>query len=359
MAKPSEVSTAIQSVHAAPMQSIQSLIEQSSKELGRALPDGMKPERLVRIALTCIRTTPELGNCTPVSFLGALFTSAQLGIEPVAGQAYLLPFNNSRKINNKWIKVKEVQFILGYKGVFSLFYRHEKAIAIKWAIVKEHDDFDYEYGTQEFLRHKEAKADRGKTVGFWVLAELRNGGKIFKYMSVDECMEHGRKHSKTFDKEANAFNEKSPWVTEPDSMCLKTVSVQLAKTLPLSIEVQRALGADESSREYRKEIDSALDLPDTTNWAESEVVEDESKAEEKKETKATDNHDSKPTNEAFQMSVNALKAKLTKEEYKGVLLEFKVENEIELVNGKRNLFLIQLGKRIALKEENAKNGGDI
>ena len=353
MAKPSEVSTAIQSVQTTPMKSIQSLIEESSKELGRALPDGMKPERLVRIALTCIRTTPELGNCTPVSFLGALFTSAQLGIEPVAGQAYLLPFKNSRKINDKWIKVKEVQFILGYKGVFSLFYRHEKAIAIKWAIVKEHDDFDYEYGTQEFLRHKEAKADRGKTVGFWVLAELRNGGKIFKYMSVDECMEHGRKHSKTFDKEANAFNEKSPWITEPDSMCLKTVAVQLAKTLPLSVEVQRALGADESSREYRKEIDSALDLPDTTSWAESEVLPDEKPkieggTEEKKETK-TDHNDSKSTNEAFQMSVNALKAKLTPEEYKGVLIEFKVENEIELVNGKRNLFLIQLGKRIAMK----------
>ena len=346
MANQKDLSTAIQKTPEA--QTIQSLIEKSAKELGRALPDGMKPDRLVRIALTCIRLNPELGNCTPASLLGALFTSAQLGIEPVAGQAYLLPFDNKRKIGDKWSTVKEVQFVLGYKGVFSLFYRHEKSIAIKWATVKEHDEFDYEYGTEEFLRHKEAKANRGKTVGFWVLAELRNGGKLFKYMSVEECMEHARKHSKTFDKSKNEFYSASPWNTEPDAMCLKTVAVQLAKTLPLSIEIQRALGADESSREYRKEIDTALDLPDTTNWAESEVVEEKpvvAPAEEKKSET-----DAKLTSEAFQLSVNNLKPKLTPEEYKGVLLEFKVENEIELVNGDRNRFLIQLGKHIAMKE---------
>ena len=346
MAKVDQVSHAIQTIQ--PAQTIQTLVEQSAKELGRALPDGMKPERLVRTALTCIRTTPELGNCTPVSFLGALFMSAQLGIEPVAGQAYLLPFNNKRKVGNQWSTVKEVQFVLGYKGVFSLFYRHEKSIAIKWAVVKENDDFDYEYGTEEFLRHKEAKTNRGKTVGFWVLAELRNGGKLFKYMSVEECMEHARKHSKTFDKTKNEFYTASPWNTEPDAMCLKTVAVQLAKTLPLSIEIQRALGADETSREYRKEIDTALDLPDTTSWAESEVVIEKAEAATLPEEQKP--KEDKLTSDAFQTSVNALKSKLTEEEYKGVLLEFKVENEIELITGKRNLFLIQLGKRLKLKE---------
>jgi hypothetical protein len=34
--------------------SLQALIEKSTKELGRALPSHLSPERLVRIALTCI-----------------------------------------------------------------------------------------------------------------------------------------------------------------------------------------------------------------------------------------------------------------------------------------------------------------
>ena len=79
--------------------SIRGLIEKSAKELARALPNHMSPERLGRIALTCVRLNPELAKCTPQSFLGALFVSAQLGLEPVAGLAYLLPFRNNRKID--------------------------------------------------------------------------------------------------------------------------------------------------------------------------------------------------------------------------------------------------------------------
>jgi recombinational DNA repair protein RecT len=54
-------------------------------------------------------------------------------------------------------------------------------------------------------------------------------------------------------------------------MCLKTVLIQLAKLLPLSVELQRALGADETSREYRSGIEDALDLPDTTAWQEPPI----------------------------------------------------------------------------------------
>jgi recombination protein RecT len=251
--------------------SIQQLIEASAAELGKALPEHMRPERLVRIALTCIRQNPTLAECTSASFLGALFTAAQLGLEPVAGRAYLLPFNNKRKVGSEWKTFKEVQFVIGYKGVAELFFRHSKAIALRWGIVKDGDDFDYEKGTKEFLRHKEGKK-RGSTVGFWVMAQIQGGGTPFEYMSVEDCMEHGRRHSKTFNKTENKFSPSSPWATEPDSMCLKTVLLQLSKLLPLSVEVQRALEADESAREFKKEIESALDIPSQTNWTDHEIV---------------------------------------------------------------------------------------
>lgn len=250
--------------------SLQSLIQKSAKELGKALPDHMRPERLVRIALTCVRLNPELGRCTPESFLGALFVSAQLGLEPVAGRAYILPFNNSRKDGNQWITVKEAQFVMGFKGLVDLFFRHDKSVGLNWAVVKKNDEFDYELGTKAFLRHKPAKVDRGPAVGYWVMGEISGGGKPFLYMSADECLEHGRKHSKTFDKKANNgkgdFYAKSPWRTDPDSMSLKTVLIQVGKVLPLSLELQRALTADETSREFRSGVEDALDLPTTNNW---------------------------------------------------------------------------------------------
>ena len=344
------VARKVQDAQVQPTQSIQSLIEQSAKELGKALPEHMRPERLVRIALTNIRLNPKLSECTPASFLGALFTAAQLGIEPVGGRAYLLPFNNRRKVGNEWKSFKEVQFIMGYKGVAELFYRHEKSVMLSWSAVKEGDDFGYEYGTNEFLRHVPAKTKRGKTVGYWALAKLAGGGSPFLYMSIEECMDHAKRHSKSFDKKEEKFDDNSPWITEPDSMCLKTVFIQLAKTLPLSVEVQRALGADESSREYRREIDSALDLPDTTNWNQEpaetvEPVEVEKKTESAK-PKVNGNGDA-----AFQASILALREKLTNEEFDGVLQVFGVKEIVELSTDKRNAFLIQLGKRVAMKED--------
>lgn len=246
-------------------QGIESMIDASVRELKQALPAHMSAERLARIALTCVRMNPTLSECTPLSFMGALFTSAQVGIEPVADQAYILPFNNSRKVGGEWKTLKEAQFILGYRGLASLFFRHEKTIALSWGVVKENDEFDYQKGTDSFLHHKPAKTNRGETVGYWVVAEIAGGGKPFEYMSVEECMEHGKKHSKSA--QNGNFGPKSPWTTNPDSMCLKTVLKQLMKLLPCSVELRRAVAADETSREFKHDIGDALDIPDNTNWS--------------------------------------------------------------------------------------------
>ena len=76
---------------------IPSVIKNSVKELEKAVPNCMNAERLCRIALTTVRLNPKLAECTPESFLGALFQAAQLGLEPnVEGQAYLIPYTNKK-----------------------------------------------------------------------------------------------------------------------------------------------------------------------------------------------------------------------------------------------------------------------
>lgn len=270
MATASEV---VKAVQAAPKAvSVQELINKSVKELGRALPDHMNPERLARIALTCIRLNPQLGQCTPESFMGALFTAAQVGIEPVAGRAYILPFrNNRKKSDGSWHSVMEAQFILGYKGMGELFYRHEKAVDLAWGIVHEHDEFYYELGTNASLKHKPSMKDRGEPIAYWVMATLKSGGKPFSVMSREDCRLHGLRHSKSVDKKTGNFLPSSPWATSFDAMALKTVLVQLAKLLPLSVELQRAISADETSRDFRYGVEDAFDLPDTTDWTKTAV----------------------------------------------------------------------------------------
>lgn len=264
---------------------LQEMIEKSSKELSRALPVHMRPERLVRIALTCIRQNPKLAECTSESFVGALLTSAQLGIEPVMGRGYLLPFNNKRKIGNDWKVFKEVTFLLGYRGIAELFYRHEKGTVLNWGVVKEKDDFEYEYGTNAYLKHRPKNGERGNTVGYWVMATLQNKEKSFMVMSKAECIEHGKKHSKTWVTEEYIngskvkcephFLKDSPWVTDEDSMCLKTDLIQLSKLLPLSFEVQQALQSDETSRDYKEGVRDAMEMPITTQWEKEDAQEAE------------------------------------------------------------------------------------
>lgn len=268
-----------------PTKSLRTMIEEASKELGRALPQHLRAERLVRIALTNIRTVPELAKCSPESFLGALFTAAQLGVEPVAGRAYILPFNNSRKKpDGTWHTVKEAQFVMGYRGLVELFYRHEKSLMLNWGVVKAKDEFSYELGTEAFLKHIPASGDRGETIGFYVIADLGKA-KPFHYMSLAECLEHGKKHSKTYDKKAEKFFDNSPWQTSREAMCLKTVLNQLCKVLPLSFELQQAIEQDESSREYHHGLGNVLEVPSSTNWDESKQTEPEPEPPEENSSK--------------------------------------------------------------------------
>lgn len=250
--------------------SIVQIIQASVKELEKAVPSCMSAERLARIAVTTIRLNPKLAECTPQSFLGALFQSAQLGLEPnVEGQAYLIPYTNSKNQNGKWVRVPEVQFQIGYKGYIELFYRHSNAVSIDMHTVYENDTFEHSYGTEAYIKHIPSLKDRGEAIAYYAVAKLKNGGVLFKVMSKDACIEHGKTHSKVFDKETKTFKKDSPWAKEPDAMCKKTVLIQLTKLLPKSVELQKALAMDNTTKSVVKA--DMFEVPDETNWNEQVI----------------------------------------------------------------------------------------
>ena len=257
-------------------------------ELGKALPSFMTPERFVRIAVTSMRLNPKLAECTQMSILGALFQSAQLGLEPnIEGQAYLIPYNNSKQIvdpdtgRKKWVKRYECQFQIGYKGYIELFYRHGAALTLDMHTVYENDIFEYSYGTNPYLKHCPVLKDRGEPVAYYAVATLRNGGSIFKVMSKDECVEHGKTHSKcyitrewddrskTYVPVTPHFEASSPWAKDLNAMCKKTVLIQLAKLLPKSVELQKALAMDNTTKSVIQA--DMFAIPDETNWDENQT----------------------------------------------------------------------------------------
>ncbi|QRY62709.1 recombinase RecT [Gordonia sp. PDNC005] len=204
------------------------LIERMKPEIGRALPKHMNPDRMARIATTVLRQTPALARCTPESFLGALLTASQLGLEPgPLGEAYLVPYGTT------------VTFIPGYRGLVKLAWQSGKLQSFNAHIVYENDDFDYSYGLAPTLTHKPAMTNRGPAIAAYAAAVFKDGGSVFEVMSVED-IEAIRKRSKS--------GNNGPWKTDWAAMARKTVTKQLAKWMPLSSEFAEAVVRDGTAR---------------------------------------------------------------------------------------------------------------
>lgn len=263
------------------VETLEEFIEQRKIQLQQLLPANMTVDRFLRIAYTALRLNPKLADCTQQSIMGALLQSAQLGLEPnTEGQAYIIPYTNTKYVNGKRTSVPEAQFQIGYKGYIELFYRHGAAQVIDMHTVYENDKFEYTYGSQPYLKHCPVLQNRGEVVAYYAVAMLRNGGSVFKVMSKEECIEHGKTHSKCFitkkwDDNARTyvsvephFDPNSPWSKDLNAMCKKTVLIQLAKLLPKSVELQKALAMDSTTKTVFKP--DMFEAQDETNWEATE-----------------------------------------------------------------------------------------
>jgi recombination protein RecT len=234
---------------------IRTLLERMKPELAKVLPKHLEPDRILRIALTEIRRNPKLLDASRESLLGAVMLSAQLGLEPgPLGHCYLIPYYNSKT------KSYEVQFQLGYKGMLDLVRRSGQIEMIDAHVVYENDEFDYQYGLEPKLYHKPSLKTRGKPIAVYAIAKFKDGGFSYLVMSIED-IEKIRKRSKTPDN--------GPWVTDWEAMAKKTVIKQLCKYLPLSIEVQRNIAVDETTKKVNEDLESPdeiLDQPDETDW---------------------------------------------------------------------------------------------
>ena len=211
---------------------MQQYIKQMEGEIKKALPSVITPERFTRIVLSALSTNPKLAETTPQSFLGAMMTAAQLGLEPNTplGQAYLIPFKNHG--------ILECQFQLGYKGLIDLAYRSGEVSVIQAQVVYANDDFSYSFGLNPELKHIPAKSDRGDAIGVYAMFRTKDGGYGFEVMSMDDVRAHARKFSKAYGN--------GPWQTNFEEMAKKTVLKRVLKYAPLKSDFVRGMAQDET-----------------------------------------------------------------------------------------------------------------
>lgn len=219
------------------------------QQMALALPRHVTADRLARIALTEVRKNPKLAQCDQTSFLGAIMQCAALGLEPggALGHCYLIPFENRRQNRT------EVQFIVGYRGMIDLARRSGQIVSLEARAVYAKDKFEVELGLDSRIKHTpdwEAE-DRGDITFVYAVAKLRDGGIQFDVMSRRE-IERVRNASAGYrvaETNAKKYNKTadSPWHSHFEEMAKKTVVRRLFKYLPVSIEIQRAVGLDEQA----------------------------------------------------------------------------------------------------------------
>lgn len=242
---------------------IAAYLKKMAPEIQRALPKHMDADRLARIALTTIRTNPQLLRCELPSLMGAVMQAAQLGLEPgLIGHCYIIPYG------------REATFIIGYKGMIDLARRSGNIESIYAHAVYEKDEFDYELGLHPKLTHKPSmEEDRGEFIGAYAVAHFKDGGYQMEFMTKAE-IEKRRARS------ASAKSKHSPWVTDYEEMAKKTVIRHMWKYLPISVEIQQQAAQDEVIRKDITEEAQPVEIIDTDLTVLEEVAQEEKEESE-------------------------------------------------------------------------------
>lgn len=185
--------------------------------LRAALAGRVDGARFMQAAVAAFQQTPKLRECSEESILGALFASAQLGLEvnTPQGLAYLVPYAG------------EATFIMGYRGFVRLFY-NAGARSVQWFMVREGDQFRIGSNAQVGMVYEWVQKDlddKRPWTGAVAQIETANGGIVWNYMTREQIL--ARRPKKWTG---------TPWEKWPEQMALKTVLRDLSKRAPQSTD---------------------------------------------------------------------------------------------------------------------------
>jgi recombination protein RecT len=234
--------------------------------LNEVLPKGLDVPRFARVAMSALRNSPKLMQCSPQSFLSALLQSATLGLEPNTpmGHSYLIPYG------------KECTLVVGYQGYIDLAYRSGVVTSIHANVVREGDEFEWSEGSEPYIRHKPLAIPQSyqqsqqtylsgrDTTHVYAIARLLAGGHVQVVMlkaEIDAIRSRSR-----------AAHD-GPWVTDPVAMQKKTAIRQLRKFLPMSPQgraLHMAAGLDEMAESG---LAQTFDVPDLVGLQAAAVAE--------------------------------------------------------------------------------------
>ncbi len=209
--------------------------EKVTRRIEEVCSGSLTAETVQYIYASKIAGSQALLNCTFESVCSALLDATALGLTPVLGRVYLVPFGNQCKL------------MIGYQGLIDLAARH--GIVVLADAVFEGETFEWEHGLNPRLYHvpslecRSAKSDKrvaSVVAAYCVTAYPANGivpeRRTFVVMSRQE-IEDVRRCSKN--------SESDIWKTHFIEMAKKTVIRRAAKLWPLPEDAAMAIERDD------------------------------------------------------------------------------------------------------------------
>jgi recombination protein RecT len=227
--------------------------EVAYRQLSSVINKHLNPEQMMRVVANAVRVTPRLQQCDPMSFLGALMTSGQLGLIPntVLGHSYLVPFWSGRR------KTYEVQLIVGYKGYIDLAYRSGKVLSVHADAVWSDDPlWEYEQGSRAIIRHRRGPREGEPIAAYCVAKTIHDGMNqpeaIFEVLPWSDVMRARNKSQGWRQAEKDGKQAEHPWSEHLPVMAAKTAVRYMANrgAMPMSIDYIHASSVDEQLIDY-------------------------------------------------------------------------------------------------------------
>lgn len=222
-------STAIVPGPQARLNTLKSLLDKSKGSIAAILPKHLTPERLIKLATSAASRQPDLLECTPESILLAVVQAGTLGLEPSTPLHHcaLVAINNGRTGK------KEAALWIEYRGLCQLAYQSGEVLDIYAHTVYENDEFDFEYGTKKWIRHKyDIRKPRGAAIAYYAVVKFKTGGDDFVVLSKHEVEEI---------REASPGKKSEAWIRHFDRMGEKSAIRDVLRCAPMSQDKSQPL----------------------------------------------------------------------------------------------------------------------
>lgn len=228
-------------------------LDKMAPQFAQALPAGIRAERFTRFAMTAIQGNPDLLKADRRSLMQSCMKAAQAGLMPDGREAALVVYNT--KIKDKdgresWVPAVQYQPMIA--GLKKLAFKSGNIADWRIRLVRDGDEFEYEQGDREFIKHKPALEQTGKILAAYSIVDFKDGSTSREVMGIAE-IERIRQKSKN--------SGKGPWVSDFGEMAKKTVGKRHVKSLDLGDDTEEAVQHLNATEGYAV---SAIDVPHET-----------------------------------------------------------------------------------------------